>query len=53
MSIPLSRLREAGLIDTLLHLADRPNEPESLPKEANTIATMSANELVRLAMNSL
>ncbi|MGK3968057.1 type I polyketide synthase [Sorangium sp. So ce1667] len=50
-SISIDRLREAGLIDTILSLAAQP-AAVALPEETvNAITTMSVNELVELALN--
>ncbi|WP_437592933.1 type I polyketide synthase [Sorangium sp. So ce1000] len=50
-SISIDRLREAGLIDTILSLAAQP-AAVAVPEEAvNAITTMSVNELVELALN--
>ncbi|WP_437438033.1 SDR family NAD(P)-dependent oxidoreductase [Streptomyces olivoreticuli] len=52
-SIPLARLRGAGVLDTLLELAadpaDRAPEPSG-PQEAGAIADMDVDDLVRAAL---
>ncbi|MCP2167417.1 type I polyketide synthase [Goodfellowiella coeruleoviolacea] len=54
--IPLERLREAGLLDRLLALSgpaeDTPAEPAESPDGGTDIATMTAADLIRLAMKS-
>jgi acyl carrier protein len=54
-SIPIQRLREAGLIDTLLHLAGRGEgtsaHSEETVGEIDPIATMSLDEMVEMALS--
>ncbi|MGK5534052.1 SDR family NAD(P)-dependent oxidoreductase, partial [Streptomyces sp. URMC 129] len=51
-AIPLRRLREAGILTTLLRLADSAPRPDHPDPEADTdsIATMNVDELVHLAL---
>ncbi|WP_437308060.1 type I polyketide synthase [Sorangium sp. So ce388] len=50
-SISIDRLREAGLIDTILSLAVQPAAVAHPEEAVNAITTMSVNELVELALN--
>ncbi|MFC5853791.1 SDR family NAD(P)-dependent oxidoreductase [Streptomyces chlorus] len=51
-SIPITRMRDAGLLDALLSLAAAPSEgPTPIgPRPAETIAAMSVDDLVRAAL---
>jgi NAD(P)-dependent dehydrogenase (short-subunit alcohol dehydrogenase family)/acyl carrier protein len=53
-SIPIHRLREAGLIDTLLHLAGKGNgtstQSAKSVSEIDAISTMSLDEMVEMAL---
>jgi hypothetical protein len=55
-SVPVHRLKEAGLIDTLLRLAVPTNgATDRSPTTANQIdalATMSAEEMIKMALNN-
>ncbi|RKS68199.1 tylactone synthase/type I polyketide synthase PikAI [Actinomadura pelletieri DSM 43383] len=52
-SIPLSRLREAGLIDTLLELADTPywSPPVNGDHDPEEVDAMGVEDLIRQALN--
>jgi candicidin polyketide synthase FscB len=52
--VPLSRFREAGLLEALLRLAspgDGAPTPASTPDQADAIDTLDAESLVRMALN--
>ncbi|WP_374205781.1 type I polyketide synthase [Crossiella sp. S99.2] len=50
-ALPLSRIRDAGLLDALLRLADGdPSAVESTVDDGETIDEMDADDLVRLAL---
>ncbi|MFG1949466.1 type I polyketide synthase [Nonomuraea sp. NPDC048826] len=50
-SIPVARLRAAGLLDRLLTLASDPPEPEDgRPRERESIDTMDSEALIRMAL---
>ncbi|MFF8004919.1 SDR family NAD(P)-dependent oxidoreductase [Streptomyces sp. NPDC007917] len=57
--IPLSRLRDAGLLDTLLELGGAPAAPRDgaedadRPDQPDTIDAMDKNDLIDMAFNSL
>ncbi|WP_394849577.1 SDR family NAD(P)-dependent oxidoreductase [Pendulispora brunnea] len=53
-SIPLERLREAGLVDVLLRLANVPNHEDNGASKnaAPAISAMTTNELVKLALDA-
>jgi acyl carrier protein len=55
-SIPIHRLREAGLIDDLLHLAGRGKgisaHSEETVNEIDAITTMSLDEMVKMALKN-
>jgi acyl carrier protein len=50
-SIPLDRLRDAGLLDTLLGLADIGTEPQEPTSEKASIDAMDADSLIAMALN--
>ena len=52
-SIPMSRLRDAGLMDTLLKLADAPHPAghSDGAQEADAIDEMDVEDLIRHALN--
>ncbi|MGW0518433.1 type I polyketide synthase [Crossiella sp. NPDC003009] len=49
-TLPLTRLREAGLLDTLLRLADGGEPVESTVDDGEDLDEMDADDLVRLAL---
>ncbi|NUT41653.1 MAG: KR domain-containing protein, partial [Thermoactinospora sp.] len=49
-TIPISRLREAGLLDSLLRLAGPDDREPDNPTEAEAIDTMDADLLIQLAL---
>ncbi|HEY2239896.1 MAG TPA: type I polyketide synthase, partial [Streptosporangiaceae bacterium] len=52
-SVPLSRFRDAGLMDALLELAEFRDGPFGAGQEnAESIETMGAEDLIRMAMHS-
>ena len=52
-AVPLSRLREAGLFDTLLRLADRDAPEAPVAKSAEAIDAMDAEDLVKIALGDV
>jgi pimaricinolide synthase PimS1 len=52
-SIPLSRLRRSGLIDTLLRLAQSNGEAEPEPDDSDLIDTMDVEDLIRKSAEDL
>jgi acyl carrier protein len=52
-AVPLSRLREAGLIDALLRLADVNGIGTALPDPVDDIDAMDAEDLIRIAMGNV
>ncbi|WP_329572900.1 type I polyketide synthase [Kitasatospora sp. NBC_01266] len=54
-TVPMSRLRELGLVDTLLHLADGPAEhsESTLVDDAEAIDDLDAESLINMALEGL
>ncbi|NBH03123.1 hypothetical protein, partial [Amycolatopsis sp. SID8362] len=52
-AIPLSRLRDAGLLDSLLELGGAPAAPSGTGDTGDSIDSMGADDLIDLAFGNL